>query len=164
MQDKTVPPGIVDRVRAKSEAAGIEWSRWQYNDNTCKPQVNVFVVCLSVCLSVYFVHSVNSVCLDCKRVVRSKSSRAYIHKWWSLTVRMWRHDWGKKVRACFVTSGLFNVKIPACTCTCTRWCNLYCCPCSVMSNCRSPVKPPARAVTRQCLSSARSSNCFFAES
>ena len=34
-----MPPGIVERVKAKSEAAGIEWSRWQYNDNTCKPQV-----------------------------------------------------------------------------------------------------------------------------
>ncbi|CAN0377748.1 unnamed protein product, partial [Hapterophycus canaliculatus] len=39
-KDKTVPPGIVERVKAKSEAAGIEWSRWSYNDNTCKPQTS----------------------------------------------------------------------------------------------------------------------------
>ncbi|CAM9476966.1 unnamed protein product [Scytosiphon promiscuus] len=39
-KDKTVPPGIVDRVKAKSEAAGIKWSRWTYNDNTCKPQTS----------------------------------------------------------------------------------------------------------------------------
>lgn len=36
-----MPPEIVDRVKAKSEAAGIKWERWQYNDNTCKPQVRV---------------------------------------------------------------------------------------------------------------------------
>lgn len=34
-----MPPGIMERVKAKSEAAGIDWSRWSYNDNTCKPQV-----------------------------------------------------------------------------------------------------------------------------
>ncbi|CBJ26509.1 violaxanthin de-epoxidase, chloroplast precursor [Ectocarpus siliculosus] len=39
-KDKTVPPGIVERVKAKSEAAGIKWERWQYNDNTCKPQTS----------------------------------------------------------------------------------------------------------------------------
>eukprot|EP00903_Cladosiphon_okamuranus_P014027 g13044.t1 len=39
-KDKTVPPGIVERVKAKSEAAGIKWERWHNNDNTCKPQTS----------------------------------------------------------------------------------------------------------------------------
>lgn len=39
-KDKTVPPELVARVKAKSEAAGIDWNRWQGNDNTCKPQTS----------------------------------------------------------------------------------------------------------------------------
>lgn len=38
-KEKSVPAGLVERVKRKSEAAGVDWSRWRYNDNTCRPQV-----------------------------------------------------------------------------------------------------------------------------
>lgn len=34
-----MPEGLVERMKEKTAAAGIDWDRFQYNDNSCSAQV-----------------------------------------------------------------------------------------------------------------------------